>query len=103
MSGAGRSEQCIYSLVPLIRPIIKRGRKSEFSTIKELLADVSLLCYSYPGAPIYLVTDASSVVAGALLQHCINVSMECDICLHFSRIFLEGTMASRNLLQYVQS
>ena len=43
-----------------------------FSAIKNALADASLLCHPTPDAPTSIITDASDVAVGAVLQQYIN-------------------------------
>ena len=70
---------CAATLQPL-NSLLKRSHKpsdrlewsdqttTAFSTIKDALANASLLCHPVPDAPTSLVTDASSIAVGAVLQ-----------------------------------
>ena len=43
-----------------------------FATIKDALLDASLLCHPQPAAPTSIITDASNIAVGAVLQQYIN-------------------------------
>ena len=43
-----------------------------FATIKDALSEASLLCHPQPAAPTSIITDASDIAVGAVLQQYIN-------------------------------
>ena len=50
--------------------------RSSFATLKEAISNIALLAHPDPDAPISLVTDASDVAVGAVLQQYSNGSWE---------------------------
>ncbi|EEC18203.1 polyprotein of retroviral origin, putative [Ixodes scapularis] len=65
---------------------------SAFSNVKEALANAALLFYLQPGAPTRLMTDASSTVAGTVLQQMLNGEWRTLV------FFFPETEARRNTL-----
>ncbi len=65
--------------------------ETAFTTIKEVLAKATLLAHPEPNAPTCIMTDASIVAVGVVLQQWPVSNI----------VFLKDSQASRNPLQYV--
>ena len=73
---------CAYTLSPLNSFFGKKYKQSDiqctneavnaFNTIKEVLAQATLLAHPKPDAPLSIATDASDVVVGAVLQQFVD-------------------------------
>ena len=63
LTGSSRSEQCL---------VWTPDAETAFTKIKDALADATLLVHPQPDAPTCLITDASDVAVGAVLQQKIN-------------------------------
>ena len=67
---------CAHTLQPLNACLSSRGKELQlspvaakaFSTIKQSLAEATLLSYPQPNATIAIITDASDIAVGAVLQ-----------------------------------